>query len=203
MGFMERWVWYHLAGFALTVVLVLGLDPIDDMLGVNAGRIPVGIAIALGIGIMEWAALRRFGVGPTWVMYILVGFIAGFALLDQLQRAFFPKATDEVLIIGVFFASFIAAYLQYRSILRSIPGAGPRWLILYTLGWTIASIASMSVSLVTRFNLRSMGFIALPIALILILSGAPLMAWITGGYLRRIFERVPEMPEAEVGHDLI
>lgn len=93
--------------------------------------------------------------------------------------------------------------LQYRFILRSIPGAGPKWLLLYTAGWTIACVASMSVSLVQRFHLQGYGFISLPIALILILSGAPLMAWITGGYLRSIFDKVPEMPEAEVGHDLI
>lgn len=203
MGFMERWVWYHLAGFVLTVVLMLCLDPLDDLVGLNTGRVPVGISIALGIGIMQWAVLRRHGVGPAWVMCLVTGFIVGFVLADLFQGRFFPNASDNILILAIAASAFFSSILQYVIILRDIPGAGPRWLWINTLGWTVAGLASSSVSMVAKWNLQMPGFISLPIALVLILSGAPLLAWITGRHLRDLFMKVPEIPEADVGHDLI
>ena len=201
VGFRERWTWYHIAGFALTVVLAISLDPIDDALGLNMGNVLMGISISLAVGLMEWAMLRKFGISAMWIGYTVIGFTLSFLASDLLHMFFQIKGSNELSVVSIAAGAFLAALLQFNFMLRRFPGSGVRWVLLYTLGWTAAYYSSMSVSIVPKLPIK--GILSLPIALILIFSGALLLSWITSGYLRSALEKVMEVPEAEVGTDLI
>jgi hypothetical protein len=198
---VERWIWYHIAGFALTVVLAISLDPIDDALGFNMGHVLMGVSISLAVGLMEWAMLRKYGIGAAWIGYTVAGFTLAFVLLDIINMYFHIKSSNDLQVTAIVAGAFRAALFQYSFILRRFNGSGVRWVLLYMIGWTAAYYSSMSVSIVPRLPVK--GILSLPIALILIFSGAVLLAWITSGYLRSALEKLPELPEAEMGQDLI
>lgn len=201
VGFRERWIWYHIAAFALIVVLVISLDPLGQILGLNMDSVLIGMSIAIGAGIMEWAMLRRYGIGFSWVGYTLLGFMLSFFLADIANMYFQLKSTEGLSAIPVAFGACLAGSFQYAFILRKYNGAGKAWIALYPLGWTVAYFSSMSVSIVPRLPVK--GIASLPLALALIFSGAFLLAWITSGYLKALFANTAEIPDADLGKDLI
>jgi hypothetical protein len=187
LSFRERWIWYHLAGWFLGIVLVLCIDPLFEFIGLRTGKLPVGIAMALGIGIMEWAQLRKYGIGASWIGYTVAGFFIGFLTFELLQGRLFPHASDYFLILATIMSAAAAGFLQYRFVLRDKAVTGPQWVAWQVVGWTVACLVAASATLLRTAELPRWAFGIASIALIL--SSGPLLGFITSWVIQPIADQ--------------
>ena len=197
----QRWIWYHLAGSFLAVVLAIAFDAILEWLKLPPSQVAVGLGMGTAIGLMQWAVLRRYGIPRTWIWFTWVGFSLGYVLFTWLGKPLWDWADGNALLVATLVSALIVGWLQYRFILKDIPGVSSRWIWVYTLGWILANLAAEVTGYLIRTPLpRALVF---TFNIILILSAGPILGWVTGRYLLPLLKDRALPDESSVAGDLI
>jgi hypothetical protein len=177
ISFRERWIWYHLVGWCLGYVLMLCLAPLFEDSGWNMGKLPMGLAMALGLCLMEWAQLRKYGVGAAWMGYTLAGFFLCFFLFDFVQVSFFPHAPDGAMVIPTVAGALLSGWLHTTLVWKKLTLSSRDWPWWYALGWFFASGVAWCASLVRYANLPRPWFAVCSIAMTI--AAGPILGWCT------------------------
>jgi hypothetical protein len=197
----QRWIWYHLAGSFLAVVLVMAFDSILEWLKVPPSQVAVGMGMGTAIGLMQWAVLRRYGIHQIWIWLTAAGFTLGYILFEWLGSPLWAWANGNALLVATLVSALFTGWLLYRFVLKTIPGASTRWIWVYTLGWLLAHLAAMLTGLLMRSPLPRTLVFAFNISLILF--AGPLLGWVTGRYLLPLLKDRPVQDESSTEGDLI
>ena len=201
VSLQQRWIWYHLAGSFLAVVLSMAFDSILQWLKLPPSQTAVGLGMGVAIGLMQWAVLRRYGIPRTWIWFTLAGFTVGYVLFAWLGKPLWDRANGNSLLVATLISAAIAGWLQYRFILKSIPGTSGKWIPVYMLGWILAHAAAAITGYLMRTPLpRGLVF---TLNFSLILAAGPLLGWVTGRYLLPRIKDRPLADESSVAGDLI
>ena len=147
-AFWLQWVLANIAGvvlvFAITGVLAL---IVKVVLGGGAeDKVPFFPVVGIGLGIMQWLALRqRLPRAGWWILASIAGWIAGFAMTGVvylLTRSIVGEATNYE-VVALIFALAIGASLgvtQWLVLRQSFSRTG-WWVIANLVGWVVTFLA--------------------------------------------------------------
>ena len=197
----QKWIWYHLAGSFLGVVLAIAFDSVLEWLKVPPSQVAVGMGMGVAIGLMQWAVLRRYGIHQIWIWVTVAGFTVAYVLFELLGAPLWAWGNGYALIIATMAGALFTGWLQYRFILKVIPGASVRWMWVYTLGWLLAHVAASISGPLMRSHIPRALILTLNISLIL--SAGPILGWVTGRYLLPLLRDRPVLDESSTEGDLI
>lgn len=143
--------------------------------------------------LMQWLALRKQPhVTVNWLWFSVVGigsaylfFNALYLFLHALHVFDNLKGDSMIFIVPIAspFGGWLAGWLQHRYILAQISPTSKRWMGRSSLGWLITSgsvVLYLIVAGVFGFHQTAIGKAA---NTIMVLSGGPIMGWITGSTL--------------------
>jgi hypothetical protein len=197
----QKWIWYHLAGSFLGVVLTIAFDSVLEWLKVPASQVAVGMGMGTAIGLMQWAVLRRYGIHQTWIWLTVAGFTLGYVLFEWVGAPLWTWGDGYALVIATVASALLTGWLQYRFVLKAIPGTSTRWIGVYTLGWLLAHVAASISGPLMRSHIPRTLIFTLNISLIL--SAGPILGWVTGRYLLPFLKDRPVLDESSTEGDLI
>jgi hypothetical protein len=125
-------------GWALGIVLGVGLVVLVESLGVQGFQTPLVLGIALGLGTQQFRALRHLvpGRGTHWVAGTCLGLTAPFVAADVAVIAEAPLPFSLVPYVGI--GGLLAGVLQW-GVLRSVARRAAAWLVGAPLGCLAAA----------------------------------------------------------------
>jgi hypothetical protein len=184
----SRWIWFSFAGWFIGLVFMLAsIDPVSKL---KIEIFWIGASMSAGLGLMQWLAIRKLPhITINWLWFTIVG-IGGVYLFFNVVYLFFNslhvfdnlKTDNMVFIVPIAspFGGWLAGWLQHRYILAQISPTSKRWIWRSSLSWlacSIVIISYMEAAGVYGFHHYAIGKV---MNTIIVLSGGPMIGWITG-----------------------
>ena len=187
---MKRWVLFTTYGWFIGILLVVGFALIAELLlkmnDESDGQAVVGIGMGLGVGFMQWMAIRKYLKSSTGLLvYSLIGFSLAFILRDVIVVLLkFSIAVEATIPFAVILGALTTAWLQYKYLLKKISNKSSGWILYSILGWLLATIITMGTSIL-NFKLGDTfpKVFVLLLALIFLSVGGPILGYITGRFI--------------------
>jgi hypothetical protein len=201
VSLQQRWIWYHLAGSFLAVILSMAFDAMLEWLKLPLSQAVLGLGMGTAIGLMQWLVLRRYGIPQSWIWFTVAGLTLGYLLFNWLGKPLWDLANGNALLVATLVGALIAGWLQYRFILKAISGTSAKWIGVYTLAWVVAHATAAITGYIISSPLPRGLIVTLNISLIL--AAGPLLGWITGRYLLPLLRDRPVRDALMLEGDLI
>ena len=184
---VNKWILYTCVGWTIGILLIILSGILLETIRIEiGGQSILGIGMGLGVGLMQWLALRKHSeTGKMWIWFLFIGLSIPFIFLDVLS-AFIELKPENYILIATAFGGLFTGWLQYRFILSKISDKAKSWIIYSSLGWIVSTLVTMSLF---WLNLHIERHFAIPLAFIFILIGGPLLGLITGYSIVSILER--------------
>ncbi len=185
---LKRWVWMSFAGWFIGIALVVAFAILGEALGAkndSGGQALVGIGMSMGMGLMQWIALRKhIRAAHYWFIFSMIGFTFSYVCADVLGYLFKWDIQPEfVLPVATAFGALISATFQYAFILKKFNSKSRGWIIVNTLAWLLAHLMITGL-LLLNFKLPEMPrWVSACLAIVFLLSGGPLLGVITGRFI--------------------
>jgi len=143
-----RWTLATWLGWVVGVPILIALALILEALGFEQIQFPVGVAMGLGVGLLQGRIVRRLGISfGDWISSCAVGLAIPFAAFDVGTRFgyYLPHALYVCVGLGGLIVGTWQAYL-----LRSHLRAAGVWVVASVLGWTAAAGSAAAADLLVK-----------------------------------------------------
>lgn len=180
---LSRWISFTFLGWFLGIVLILVLSSTLDTLGVEDLQFFLGLGMGCGIGFAQWIRLKKYpGISIKWVWYTIIGLGVPFLFFDLLSQFEIFSLRDFYIPVCVLFSGLMTGWLQGILLKHHIPNPSS-WILISLLGWAVAALTIVGVEY-TKF-LSDNNWVLFSLNLLLLLSGGPILGYITGRFLVR------------------
>ena len=134
---LGRWTLATWLGWVVGIPILIGLAVMLDGLGFQTIQFPVGVAMGLGVGLLQGRLVKRLGVPMgDWILSCAVGLTVPFAAYDVGTRfGYYPANALYFcvalggLIVGTWQAYLLRPHLRVAGV----------WVVASVLGWTAAA----------------------------------------------------------------
>lgn len=167
----RTWFYANLLGWLLSIVLILVLSGFLDSIGIEGLQFYLGIAVGLGLGGFQYWRLRKiWPIGISWILSMILFLAVPFLITD------FWSENENDLYFSLAAGIPLLSFVQYLLI-HSFHKAPLAWMLRIVLAWILVAAFLFLTSFFTR--LQTLPLLFAFINLILLLSGGPVIAWMT------------------------
>lgn len=179
-----KWIAFNFMGWLSGIALILLLSKLFEKAGLESFRFFIGFGMASGMSIFQWLVLRKvFPVNPGWIWWSILAMGLPFLVNDALS-AFFNISLDEnYLPVSIACGVLLLSYFQY-SVLNDHYNDVGKWIPVSTAAWLLA--AAMLIAIKYTMQMEGNDWLLLSLNVFLILSGGPLVGWLTGLKMKKI-----------------
>ncbi|MBL7846844.1 MAG: hypothetical protein JNL40_05200 [Cyclobacteriaceae bacterium] len=176
-----------MAGWIIGIGLLIAISGLFDLLHISgkSGQGAIGLGMGMGVGIMQWLIIRKYvNNGLTWVWCLLGGLGIPFLVYDYLST-WIPYSADVMVAVSALVGAVITSLLQYYFVLKPVSSRAKLWIPYSTVGWVSYNLlfgVSMALDVIHMRNV-----VGIILAFTLVLGGGPLMGYITGAGLKKVF----------------
>ena len=192
---LKRWILFTTCGWFIGILLVVGFALLSEIVFKMEdefdGQAAIGIGMGAGVGLMQWLAIRKYlAASQKLFWFSLLGFTVAFIIRDIVAGIINEKFSDipitvEVTIpIAVLLGAYISSLLQYKFVFNAKMDTTFRWIIYSMIGWLLATLITMSTSILDlKLGENFPKILIVIIALLLLSIGGPILGYITGWYI--------------------
>ncbi|MDX1685895.1 MAG: hypothetical protein R3275_11715 [Saprospiraceae bacterium] len=176
----RKWLIYNSIGWLLGFIFILVIASTFDALGIHNLQFFLGAGIGAGVGLAQWMVLRKLNdIGGRWILFTVVGLGIPFLIADILGIIGIESLIED-LQVGIIAGGLLAAYLQSK-ILKSYGVTTSQWITASLLAWILIGLLVYGMRFTDLiWHNRWFGFFT---NLAILLSGGPIIGWITGRLL--------------------
>jgi len=182
---LKKWILLTWSGWFVGVALVLGLSAVLEML--QAGKLlgdqsAVGIGMGFGVGLMQWIMLKNhLKSSQGWIWSSLIGFAIGYIAVDKYCSSLSLKP-ESYLPFATALGALITGLLQYFFILKKVSNSAMSWIWVSFFAWVVAHLMVQGLFLIDHKSLETYmpRILGIFITIFCILSGGPLLGYVTG-----------------------
>ncbi len=187
---LKKWIWLNIAGWFVGVAVVIGLGILAETILYgkedSGGQALVGVGMGIGVGFMQWILLRRYlRSALNWLWFSILGFTVAYVAFDILA-SFITISFDvgTILPLATLIGALISGWLQYAFVLKKSVANSIGWIMWNTFAWLLAHLLTMSMFLI-KIPKQSgvLEILIIILTFIFILTGGPLLGFITGRFL--------------------
>ncbi len=182
-----RWTLYCLAGWIVGIGLLIAISGLLEMLhwSGKSGQGAIGVGMGMGVGVMQWLIIRKYVPNAlTWVWCLLAGIGIPFLVYDYLST-WIPYSADIMVAVSALVGAVITSLLQYYFVLKPVSSRAKLWIPYSTVGWVSYNLLFGVYMVLDVIHMRNV--VGIILAFTLVLGGGPLMGYITGSGLKKIF----------------
>lgn len=170
------WTTSTFFGWLSGIFLVVFFSGLFDWIGIEGFQFYTGMGMGGSVGVFQWLRLRRYGVGPLWVVSGVAGFGVPFLIYDLIVRFTSFTLGDWFLPVCVPLGAVATGFTE-AALLQVRGKQAWRWTTMSVLGWSAATLLVALVSYTMSIAPHPLtGFF---VNLALILSGGPVLGAIT------------------------
>ncbi|MGV3598585.1 MAG: hypothetical protein ACO1PI_12020 [Bacteroidota bacterium] len=182
---IKRWMWMNFAGWVLGIVLVLALSVLFDSLHIEGWQFIVGLGMGLGVGCMQWLALRKaIPVSANWILFTALGLSIPFLIFDLVGNSENHPVnySFSYILISVFLGCLLIGWLQ-QNLLKRCGIIIQDWMLANIVGWMLAVGAFSAINFTRGLPWTVIELFALNLGLML--AGGPILGHTTGISLKK------------------
>jgi hypothetical protein len=182
---IKRWTIHTLVGWIIGIALLVLIAGLAEALKMGEdAQWMVGLGVSLGIGVMQWLALRKhIEKSSAWIWTTVVGMTLPWIAADTL-RYFFQFRPDDQVLPATMVGACLLGWLQWRYVLRGANATSISWVLVTLVAWTMATLTVMLLGFYIRMKLPQ--WLAIPLAFITLFSGGVILGLVTGWKLKSI-----------------
>jgi hypothetical protein len=192
---MKRWVLFTTYGWFMGILVIIGLALLAEALinttEESGGQAIVGIGMGIGVGFMQWMAIRNTLIASgRFFWFTVIGFSFAFILRDFVSEIIntkivaVPISVEVTIPFAVLLGGLVSGWLQYRFILKKTMDQAVHWISYVVVGWLLATLITMTMPLLSIKTAENFPKVLIVIIALLFLSiGGPILGFITGWFL--------------------
>ncbi len=184
----SKWKLFTGIGWILGVILVLLISAALEGIKFE-GQSAVGLGMGLGVGFMQWLAVRKqFSISLNWCWFLMIGLGLPFIAYDLMAK-YIEMTPEWGIVPATAIGALLAGYLQYNFILKKISEKTTVWIIYNFLGWFVtAAFIILLGLLIAKF--RSERYIMAILSVLSIIFGGIILGAITGNGWKKILKEM-------------
>jgi hypothetical protein len=134
---------------------------------------------------MQWLYLKKYSISKKWITQTALSLGIPFLAFDLLNKFISISFGEYFIIICVIIGGIALSYFQSKQ-LNSISKNSTSWLLVSTIGWIVATVATLSMDYFNTLSLNN--WVAFTLNVFLILVGGVFLGLITNSTLKSILE---------------
>ncbi len=177
------WVLTNFLGWFFGIVLLLSFSISFDAIGLEGYQFFMGLSMGLGVGWMQWRALKSH-VSARWLLFNTLGMTIPFLMIDLLHLFLSVEHQTLHLALAVALGGILAGLGQY-SLIRYRSSNAWLWIPGSMISWVGAALTVLALDYTSV--LFQNNWLRFASNLTLILAGGVVLGWISIGFLRKIW----------------
>ncbi|HOS47936.1 MAG TPA: hypothetical protein PLG57_04825 [Bacteroidia bacterium] len=180
---LKKWIKSSFFGWILGVAFILMFSGALESIGIHHMQFYLGLAMGLGVGLIQWLYLRRFiPLNLTWALLSAIGLSLPLLLFDLVTSYELPHK----LLFCISAGSVLSGLFQYLLLKPHYKGA-IHWIITSFFSWTSATAIVFLIDYTWSLRTYHVSNLWLAIInLVLILSGGLVLGLLSGISLRKM-----------------
>ena len=182
---LSRWILFSTLGWLLGIALGIFFSSVFESIHVQ-GQFPLAMGVAMGVGFMQWVLIRKYTpITLSWMWMLVAGLTLPFLPFDLLPF-FSDWKPESYIVIAVAIGASLSGFLQYKFCLAPINARSTRWFLFSLAGWVVAAAFVFLVFSTIKGIPR---LLAVFVAFANLISGGPILGWITGKFMTGFINR--------------